>query len=196
MPVSAELISCVGFNNAQRQATKDAGTITTVGLQVLHIINEPTAAATAYGLDKKSKSELQIIVYSFAFSRFWAPPATPTVSTNFCTLGKLKREVASKTEQLILKDNLAVVCIHIEMADALSMKEWREGYKWKSAQAWERGPMRYNEYMNEGRFIVNPQLISKAALFWRSEEIEAGVLPQDMNSVAVSSYPDRPLPLH
>lgn len=43
------------FNDAQRQATKDAGTI--AGLNVLRIINEPTAAAIAYGLDKKNKSE-------------------------------------------------------------------------------------------------------------------------------------------
>src|SRR4029450_4414250 len=40
------------FNDAQRQATKDAGKI--AGLEVLRIINEPTAAALAYGLDKKS----------------------------------------------------------------------------------------------------------------------------------------------
>jgi molecular chaperone DnaK (HSP70) len=40
------------FNDSQRQATKDAGTIS--GLNVLRIINEPTAAAIAYGLDKKS----------------------------------------------------------------------------------------------------------------------------------------------
>lgn len=39
------------FNDSQRQATKDAGTIS--GLNVLRIINEPTAAALAYGLDKK-----------------------------------------------------------------------------------------------------------------------------------------------
>merc|ERR1712002_580911 len=39
------------FNDAQRQATKDAGTIS--GMTVLRIINEPTAAAIAYGLDKK-----------------------------------------------------------------------------------------------------------------------------------------------
>ncbi len=39
------------FNDAQRQATKDAGNI--AGLDVLRIINEPTAAALAYGLDKK-----------------------------------------------------------------------------------------------------------------------------------------------
>ncbi|QLQ81045.1 hypothetical protein HG537_0E04000 [Torulaspora globosa] len=48
------------FNDAQRQATKDAGTI--AGLNVLRIVNEPTAAAIAYGLDK-SKDEHQIIVY-------------------------------------------------------------------------------------------------------------------------------------
>merc|ERR1719333_146527 len=40
------------FNDAQRQATKDAGTI--AGMNVLRIINEPTAAAIAYGLDKKT----------------------------------------------------------------------------------------------------------------------------------------------
>lgn len=42
------------FNDSQRQATKDAGTIS--GLNVLRIINEPTAAAIAYGLDKKVRS--------------------------------------------------------------------------------------------------------------------------------------------
>src|SRR6202007_24486 len=43
------------FNAAQRQATKDAGTI--AGLEVLRIINEPTAAALAYGLDKKEEGK-------------------------------------------------------------------------------------------------------------------------------------------
>jgi heat shock protein 1/8 len=43
------------FNDSQRQATKDAGLI--AGLNVLRIINEPTAAAIAYGLDKKSEGE-------------------------------------------------------------------------------------------------------------------------------------------
>ncbi len=43
------------FNDAQRQATKDAGTI--AGLNVLRIINEPTAAAIAYGLDKKGEKK-------------------------------------------------------------------------------------------------------------------------------------------
>ena len=41
------------FNDSQRQATKDAGAI--AGLNVLRIINEPTAAAIAYGLDKKTE---------------------------------------------------------------------------------------------------------------------------------------------
>jgi molecular chaperone DnaK (HSP70) len=43
------------FNEGQRQATKDAGTI--AGLQVLRIINEPTAAAIAYGLNKKRQGD-------------------------------------------------------------------------------------------------------------------------------------------
>jgi molecular chaperone DnaK len=54
------------FNDAQRQATKDAGTI--AGLNVRRIINEPTAAALAYGLDKK-KDE-QIAVYDFGGGTF------------------------------------------------------------------------------------------------------------------------------
>ena len=49
------------FNDSQRQATKDAGVI--AGLNVLRIINEPTAAALAYGLDKKHEGEQNIIVY-------------------------------------------------------------------------------------------------------------------------------------
>jgi L1 cell adhesion molecule like protein len=49
------------FNDAQRQATKDAGTI--AGLNVLRIINEPTAAAIAYGLDKKSTKETNILIF-------------------------------------------------------------------------------------------------------------------------------------
>ena len=46
------------FNDAQRQATKDAGKI--AGLDVLRIINEPTAAALAYGLDKKSDEKIAV----------------------------------------------------------------------------------------------------------------------------------------
>ena len=42
------------FNESQRQATKDAGTGTISGLNLLRIINEPTAAAIAYGLDKNT----------------------------------------------------------------------------------------------------------------------------------------------
>ena len=49
------------FNDAQRQATKDAGMI--CGLNVLRIINEPTAAAIAYGLDSQSEDERNIIIY-------------------------------------------------------------------------------------------------------------------------------------
>jgi len=54
------------FNDAQRQATKDAGAI--AGLNVMRIINEPTAAAIAYGLDKKS--EKNILVYDLGGGTF------------------------------------------------------------------------------------------------------------------------------
>merc|ERR1711892_247907 len=48
------------FNDSQRQATKDAGQI--CGLNVLRIINEPTAAAIAYGLDKKGSGEQNVLI--------------------------------------------------------------------------------------------------------------------------------------
>jgi L1 cell adhesion molecule like protein len=51
------------FNDQQRQATKDAGAI--AGLNVLRIINEPTAAAIAYGMDNKSNTEKNILVFDF-----------------------------------------------------------------------------------------------------------------------------------
>ena len=54
------------FNDAQRKATKEAGTI--AGLNVLRIINEPTAASLAYGLDKKG--EEKILVYDFGGGTF------------------------------------------------------------------------------------------------------------------------------
>jgi molecular chaperone DnaK (HSP70) len=49
------------FNDTQRQATKDAGKI--AGLEVLRIINEPTAASLAYGLDKKSEGEKNVLIF-------------------------------------------------------------------------------------------------------------------------------------
>ena len=56
------------FNDAQRQATKDAGAI--AGLNVLRIINEPTSAAIAYGLDKESKSERNVLIFDLGGGTF------------------------------------------------------------------------------------------------------------------------------
>ena len=56
------------FNDSQRQATKDAGKI--AGLEVLRIINEPTAAALAYGVDKNSKKDMKIAVYDLGGGTF------------------------------------------------------------------------------------------------------------------------------
>lgn len=56
------------FNDSQRQSTKDAGTI--AGLNVKRIINEPTAAAIAYGLDKKGSGEKNILVYDLGGGTF------------------------------------------------------------------------------------------------------------------------------
>merc|ERR1712227_1119488 len=56
------------FNDSQRQATKDAGSIS--GLNVLRIINEPTAAAIAYGLDKKGSGERNVLIYDMGGGTF------------------------------------------------------------------------------------------------------------------------------
>ncbi|KAJ1955749.1 Heat shock protein ssb1, partial [Linderina pennispora] len=56
------------FNDAQRNATKDAGVIS--GLDVLRIINEPTAAAIAYGLDSKQKEERQVLIFDLGGGTF------------------------------------------------------------------------------------------------------------------------------
>ena len=75
------------FNDSQRQATKNAGTI--AGLEVLRIINEPTAAALAYGVDKESSQKIMVYDWAAApstfpfwtsataFSRSWQPTVTP-----------------------------------------------------------------------------------------------------------------------
>merc|ERR1719350_2322845 len=57
------------FNDSQRQATKDAGVIS--GLNVLRIINEPTAAAIAYGLDKKKgAAECNVLIFDLGGEDF------------------------------------------------------------------------------------------------------------------------------
>ncbi|KAF8580901.1 heat shock cognate 70 [Ramaria rubella] len=56
------------FNDSQRQATKDAGVIS--GLNVLRIINEPTAAAIAYGLDKKVAGERNVLIFDLGGGTF------------------------------------------------------------------------------------------------------------------------------
>ena len=56
------------FNDSQRQATKDAGTIT--GLNVIRVINEPTAAAIAYGLDKITEKEKNVLIFDLGGGTF------------------------------------------------------------------------------------------------------------------------------
>jgi molecular chaperone DnaK len=69
-PVTEAIITCPAyFNDAQRQATKDAGRI--AGLEVLRIINEPTAAALAYGIDKQQTAKGELLaVYDLGGGTF------------------------------------------------------------------------------------------------------------------------------
>ena len=56
------------FNDGQRQATKDAGAI--AGLNVIRIINEPTAAALAYGLDKRLSGDKNVLIFDLGGGTF------------------------------------------------------------------------------------------------------------------------------
>lgn len=68
-PVTKAVITVPAyFNDSQRQATKDAGVI--AGLEVLRIINEPTAAALAYGLDKNFQSERNVLIFDLGGGTF------------------------------------------------------------------------------------------------------------------------------
>jgi len=69
-PVTEAIVTCPAyFNDAQRQATKDAGRI--AGLEVLRIINEPTAAALAYGIDKQDQAKSEkVAVYDLGGGTF------------------------------------------------------------------------------------------------------------------------------
>ena len=96
-PVTQAVITVPAyFNDAQRQATKDAGKI--AGLEVLRIINEPTAAALAYGLDKTNKDE-KILVFDLGGGTF---------DVSILELGDGVFEVASTAS-----DNQTSVEVHV-----------------------------------------------------------------------------------
>jgi len=69
------------FNDAQRQATKDAGAI--AGLNVLRIINEPTAGAIAYGLDKKFTKEKNVLIFDCGGKRSASCGENPLIMNEF-----------------------------------------------------------------------------------------------------------------
>ena len=68
-PVTSAVVTVPAyFNDSQRQATKDAGVI--AGLDVLRIINEPTAAAIAYGMDRKGEEEINVLIFDLGGGTF------------------------------------------------------------------------------------------------------------------------------
>ncbi len=108
------------FNDSQRQATKDAGRI--AGLDVKRIINEPTAAALAFGLDKGDKGDRKIAVYDLGGGTFdvsiieiadvdgesslkcWPPTATPSWAA------KTSTSASSTTSLMSSKKSKAWTC--------------------------------------------------------------------------------------
>ncbi|EEC14892.1 heat shock protein, putative, partial [Ixodes scapularis] len=86
------------FNDSQRQATKDAGAI--AGLNVLRIINEPTAAALAYGLDKNLKGEKNVLIFDLGGGTFDVSILTIDEGSMF------ERTLSSSTEASIEIDAL------------------------------------------------------------------------------------------
>lgn len=71
------------FNDSQRQATKDAGVI--AGLNVLRIINEPTAAAIAYGLDKKVTGERNVLIFDLVSDNLITRDNAAVLTTAMCS---------------------------------------------------------------------------------------------------------------
>ncbi|RVE65862.1 hypothetical protein OJAV_G00120800 [Oryzias javanicus] len=99
------------FNDAQRQATKDAGTI--AGLNVMRIINEPTAAAIAYGLDKKDwREEHPCVVATNGDTHLGGEDFDQRVMEHFIKLYK------KKTGKDVRKDNRAVQKLRREVEKA------------------------------------------------------------------------------
>src|SRR5688572_27340139 len=101
------------FDDAQRQATKDAGRL--AGLNVLRLLNEPTAAAIAYGLENASEGtyavydlgggtfDLSILKLSKGCSRWWPPAATrcsaATTSTSACSAGWWRKRSSRRSRR-------------------------------------------------------------------------------------------------
>ncbi|XP_073817585.1 major heat shock 70 kDa protein Ba-like [Musca autumnalis] len=77
------------FNDSQRQATKDAGRI--AGLNVLRIINEPTAAALAYGLDKNLKGERNVLIFDLGGGTFDVSILTIDEGSLFESISKIRQ---------------------------------------------------------------------------------------------------------
>ena len=68
-PIASAVVTVPAyFNDSQRQATKDAGTI--AGMEIKRIINEPTAAAIAYGLDKQGEGEKNVLIFDLGGGTF------------------------------------------------------------------------------------------------------------------------------
>ena len=85
------------FNDAQRQATKDAGRI--AGLDVLRIINEPTAAAIAYGLDKVSDGrERNVLIFDLGGDSLVRIPTLEPLRGSKAHVGALLDSVDSAVE--------------------------------------------------------------------------------------------------
>ena len=99
------------FNDSQRQATKDAGVI--AGLNVLRIINEPTAAAIAYGLDKKSSTEKNVLIFDLGGGTFDVHYCTKNdTSWNNVTSIKILMLLCLKIIKIKVKFNLTYSQYH------------------------------------------------------------------------------------
>ena len=132
------------FNDSQRQATKDAGKI--AGLEVLRIINEPTAAALAYGLEKKEGGT--IAVYDLGGGTF---------DISVLEIGDGVFEVKSTNGDTFLGGEDFDQCIIDYLADEFKKEQ---GVKWgfgihysRSASSWGKPPPVYNEFERQIRLI-------------------------------------------
>uniref|UniRef100_A0A8R1EAN1 Uncharacterized protein n=1 Tax=Caenorhabditis japonica TaxID=281687 RepID=A0A8R1EAN1_CAEJA len=118
------------FNDSQRQATKDAATI--AGLNAIRIINEPTAAALAYGLDKGISDEKNVLIFDLGGGTFDGRLSQTDIDRMVNEAKQFEQEDAAQRERVAARNQLEAYAFQVKQAldehsDKLSAEDARRG---------------------------------------------------------------------
>lgn len=199
-PVTEAIVTVPAyFDDSQRQATKDAGRI--AGLEVRRIINEPTAAALAYGLGKKERE--RVVIFDLGGGTFDVSildinngvfEVIATCGDSFlggedfdrCVMDWMIAEFKAETGIDLSKDVLARQRLRetaeIAKCDLSSERESRINLPFIAADA--KGPRHFDKVLTRDRFeqLVQP-LIERTTLFCQKALEDAGLAPAEINKV-------------